>query len=283
VRASLDRLLLDGIKTTVQVALDALFAACLHAQPYERTDQRQGYRKGSRERDLLTRCGRVEDIQVPRDREGQFQPLVFERWQRLEDPLADALRQMYLEGVSTRAVAAITTALCPEDLSASRMRRLNEELTTQLQQWRERPLSSAYPYVYLDAVYAAVNWGGAVTDLAILVAVGVNEAGYREIIGVGSGDAESAETWREFLRSLKERGLTGVRLVISAAPSGLKRALRAALPCADWQRCDAHFERNILSHVSPSAQAEVGRTLSRLFQSEAVKEARAQAEELAQA
>lgn len=177
VRDWLDRLLLDGIKATLQVALDALFAACLQAQPYERTDQRQGYRNGSRERDLLTRCGQVEDIRVSRDREGQFQPLVFERWQRLEDPLADALRQMYLEGVSTRDVAAITTALCQEDLSASQMSRLNGDLRAQWKQWRERPLSSSYPYLYLDAVYEAVNWGGAVTDLAILVAVGVNETG----------------------------------------------------------------------------------------------------------
>lgn len=282
VRAWLDGLLLQGIKVTLETPLEQLFLACLHARPYERTAQRQGYRNGFRPRDLVTRCGRVEDVPVPRDRAGTFDPVVFERWQRIEAPLEETLRQMYLEGVSTRKSAPITAALCQEELSASAVSRLNADLSEKLQQWGERPLTQADPSLYLDAIDLPVNWGGQVVAMPVLVAVGVNEAGDREILAVTSGDAESGQTWRELLRSLKERGLHGVRLVISDAHSGLKQALREVLPLVDWQRCVVHFERNILSHVPPQAKAEVGRALHRLFAAETAAEARAKAKEFAQ-
>jgi putative transposase len=184
-----------AVKAVLEEILEAEIAAHLGAAPGERTEGRRGYRNGSYTRGLVSRVGEL-DLTVPRDRAGTFRPGVFERYRRLESPLEEALLRAYLEGVSTRRVGDIAEALAGEGISASTLSRLNGRLSERLQAWRERPLSGAYPYLYLDGISLAVRWGGACERISVLVALGVNQAGFREVLACVAGFRESEESWR---------------------------------------------------------------------------------------
>jgi putative transposase len=172
---------------------------------------------------------------------------------------------MYLQGVSTRKVAAITEGLSRVRIGKDAVSRVAQRLEEELSAWRGRPLELAYPYLYLDAAYFKVNWGGRVVDLALLVAVGVNEEGYREVLAVEPAGGERKEAWRNLLKGLVERGLRGVRLVISDDHPSIRQAVMAELPGASWQRCVVHFMRNVLAHVPQSERGVVAEELQEVF------------------
>lgn len=262
-----------AVKAVLEEILESEIAAHLGAAPSERTEGRRGYRNGSYTRGLKTRVGEME-ITVPRDRAGTFRPGVFERYRRMESPLEEALWRAYLEGISTRRVGDIAEALGGEGLSASSVSRLNGRLSERLQAWRERPLSGAYPYLYLDGISLVVRWGGASERVSVLVALGVNQEGFREVLACVAGFRESEESWRGLLRTLSERGLQGVRLVVSDACAGLKAAVADFLPRARWQRCTVHVMRNVLDKVPQSRRAEVAASLKTIWHQENAEEAR---------
>jgi transposase-like protein len=266
-----------AVKAVLEEILETEIAAHLGATPGERTESRSGYRNGSYTRGLVTRVGEVE-LNVPRDRAGSFRPGVFGRYRRMESPLEEALLRAYLEGVSTRRVGDIAEALSGEGLSASSVSRLNGRLSERLQAWRERPLSGAYPYLYLDGISLAVRWGGASERVSVLVAIGVSEEGFREVLCCTAGFRESEESWRSLLRSLTQRGLQGVRLLVSDAGAGLKAAMADFLPGATWQRCSVHVMRNVLDKVPQSRRAEVAAALKTIWHQESAEEARHKAE-----
>jgi transposase-like protein len=232
----------------------------LDAEPDQRTDARQGYRNGSYERQLTTRVGTIE-LEVPRDRDGTFQTKLFERYQRSEKALVTSLMQMVVQGVSTRRVKKITTELCGREFSKSTVSRLTGQLDEQVQAWAERPLEKSYPFLVLDAMQMGddtspkVRRQGAVRSTTVMLAVGINEAGQREILGLETAFGETGEGWRRFIDRLKRRGLSGVeaqkflRIATSDAHDGLRGALESAFPGLIWQRCQAHFRRNVIDRT----------------------------------
>jgi putative transposase len=231
----------------------------------ERTPSRRGERNGYYTRDLITPAGRIAQLRVPRDREGTFLTEVFARYKRMTGEVEEAVLEMYLQGVSTRKVAAITEGLSRVRIGKDAVSRVAQRLEEELSAWRGRPLELAYPYLYLDAAYFKVNWGGRVVDLALLVAVGVNEEGYREVLAVEPAGGERKEAWRNLLKGLVERGLRGVRLVISDDHPSIRQAVMAELPGASWQRCVVHFMRNVLAHVPQSERGVVAEELQEVF------------------
>lgn len=281
-RGSMDDLLRGAVRGVFVDVMEAEITEFLGAGRYERSQKRSGSRNGYQKgRGLDTRVGHV-DLPVPRDRAGEFQTRVFERYNRLEAPLEDALAEMYLKGVSTRKVSAITEKLCGMEMSASRQSQLNQKLVEELEAWRERPLKLKYPYLFLDATYLDVRWGEEVEGYPVLVAYGVNEEGYRELIGVSLGNAESADAWSGFIRGLIRRGLDGVILVVSDAHEGIKSSLKACLPGAMWQRCTVHFMRNILTKVPHGKMKAVGSALHSIFAQSTKAKALAKAREVDQ-
>jgi transposase-like protein len=198
------------VERVVQEVLETESTRFLEAEPYERTRERRGYRHGYKPRLLKTRVGTLE-LLVPKDREGQFQTELFERYQRSEKALLLAILQMYWEGVSTRKVRAITEELCGLEISKSQVSALSQQLDEEIQRWRERPLERSYPYLVVDACYEKVRRGGQVVSQGVLLVVGISPEGYREILGVWVADSENETSWSEVFAELSRRGLQGVR------------------------------------------------------------------------
>ena len=240
------------VEEVMQQVLEAEMDEVLGAEKGERTPNRQGYRSGHYPRTLITRVGKLE-LRVPQDRQGRFRTEVFERYQRSEKALVGALAEMYIQGVSTRKVKAITEELCGHEFSASTVSRINESLDGELAKFAERRLEEEYPYLVLDARYEKVREDGVVRSQAVLVAIGINREGRRCVLGVGLANRESTTSWREFLLGLKQRGLRGVELVVSDDHAGLKQAIVEILPEAVWQRCWVHFLRNALDYLPRKA------------------------------
>ena len=245
----------------------------LGAESDERTDARRGYRNGSYERKLTTRVGTIE-LEVPRDREGTFQTRLFERYQRSEKALVLGLMQMVVQGVSTRRVKKVTTELCGREFSKSTVSRLTEDLDDQVQAWAERPLDQSYPFLVLDAMQIKVRRQGAVRSTTVMLAVGVNETGQREILGLETAFGETSESWRRFIRGLKRRGLSGVDVATSDAHDGLVQALHEAFPGLIWQRCQAHFRRNVIDQTPASLRERMHEILDRVLQAGSPEQAR---------
>jgi transposase-like protein len=219
-------------------------------------------------------------LEVPRDREGEFVTEVFERYKRMTGNVEEAILEMYLSGISTRKIAGITDALSRVRIGKDAVSRIASRLEEQQKAWRERSLKEKeYPYLYLDATYLKVNWGGSVISMALLAAVGVDEEGFREVLAVEVAGGEKAAAYSSLLRGLLDRGLKGVRLVISDSHEGIKAAVHSELPGVDWQRCIVHFQRNVLSHVPAQAMAEVAEDLKAIFKVRRKKTAEALAEE----
>lgn len=237
-----------AMQALLQAALEAEMTEAIGAEKSERTAERVSYRSGYYGRSLVTRVGTLE-LRVPQDRAGRFSTELFERYQRSEKALVGALAEMYVQGVSTRKVKAVTEALCGHSFSASSISAVNASLDDSLKAFAERRLSEAYPYLILDARYEKVRESGIIVSQAVLVAVAVDGDGRRQILGVDLANRESRSSWRDFLLALKGRGLAGVEFVVSDDHPGLKAAIREVLPEAAWQRCYVHFLRNALDYV----------------------------------
>ncbi len=254
--------LLEAILNQV---LEAQVSEQLQAAPYERTDERQGYRNGYKPRRLTTRVGRLT-LRVPQVREGVFSTELFARYQRSEQALILTLMEMVVNGVSTRKVARITEELCGTSFAKSTVSDLCAGLDPLVQAWNERDLSSqAYPFVLVDALVLKVREGGRVRALSALVALGVKAAGYREILGLQLGDSESERSWMGFFTWLKGRGLAGVDLVVSDHHGGLVNAVRVQFQGATWQRCQTHLSANVADATPKALQEEVHGRLRAIF------------------
>jgi len=228
-----------------QNALEFQMSDHLGAEPYERNEDRRGYRNGHRARILTTAVGDLY-LLIPQDRDGVFSTSLFERYQRSDKAFVLAIMEMYLKGVSTRKVADITEKLCGKSFSSQQVSRLARELDRKVAEWRGRPLSGNYPYLIVDARNEKVRSGGRVVSKGILIVLGINEKGMREILDVEIADTENATTWSDLFRRLKKRGLSGVLLVTSDDHEGIKAAVGRYFQGATWQRCQFHFLRNVL-------------------------------------
>lgn len=237
----------DAVSLLMNTAMQIERSRYLQAEPYERTDRRQSYANGYKAKTVKTRIGKV-DLAVPQTRDCDFYPQSLERGLRSERALKIALAEMYVQGVSTRKVARITEELCGFEISSSEVSRASKMLDEQLQAWRERKLGQ-FPYVYMDARYEKVRHNGVIVDCAVLLAIGVSQSGHREVLGVSVKLSEQEVHWRDFISSLKDRGLHGVRLFISDAHSGLKAARKAVFPSVPWQRCQFHLQQNAQGYV----------------------------------
>jgi transposase-like protein len=237
----------------------------LQAQPWERTDERAGYANGYKDRHLSTRLGAL-DLRVPQVRgDTKFFPSALERGQRSERALKCALAEMYIQGVSTRRVTQIMETLCGTEVSSSQVSRATALLDEELGQWRSRPLG-VIPYLILDARYEKVRQDGAVRSCAVLIGTGVNSNGQRLVLGTSVSLSEAEVHWRTFLRSLKERGLTGVTMITSDDHDGLKTALTSCFPGASWQRCQVHLQRNAAAHApKQDMRPEVAQDIREVF------------------
>jgi len=273
------------IKSAVQEVFESLLEAeateMLQAAPYERTTSRKDHRNGKRKRKLTTRVGEIE-LTVPRLRTIPFQSQIIDRYKRMECSLEEALIEMYLQGVSTRKVASITEELFGAPVSAGKMSRLNHKVYGKLKAWRERPLAKHYRYLYLDGTVVKGRWAGQVEPISILVAIGVDEAGYRHVLGVESGCVEDGASWLRLLRSLRKRGVKTADLIISDAHAGLGEARQKAFPRADWQRCIFHLIHNVLTQVPKRKQRQIGRAMKAIFAQESEAEAKAKAHRFAE-
>jgi putative transposase len=237
-----------AMRSVVQAALEAEMTEALGAEKGERTESRLGYRSGYYSRSLITRVGTLE-LRVPQDRGGRFSTELFERYQRSEKALVGTLAEMYVQGVSTRKVKAVTEALCGHSFSASSISTVNKKLDAALRVFAERRLTESYPYLIVDARYERVREAGVIVSQAVLIAVAVDGEGRRQVLAVELANRESRSSWRDFLLGLKRRGLFGVEFVVSDDHPGLKQAIREVLPEAAWQRCYVHFLRNALDYV----------------------------------
>jgi putative transposase len=235
------------IGLVVQEVLEAEMSEALGAQKGEHTEGRMGYRSGYYVRSLVTRVGKLE-LRVPQDRQGRFCTQLFERYQRSEKALVAALAEMYVQGVSTRKVKAITEELCGQEFSASCISSINKRLDEELERFMRRRLEEPYPYLILDARYEKVRQEGVIRTQAVLVAIGVDWEGRRQMLGVELANRESSFSWKEFLLGLKSRGLRGVLFSVSDDHAGLKSAIAEVLPQSFWQRCYVHFLRNALDY-----------------------------------
>ncbi len=235
------------IQTVINTAMQIEREKHLGVGPYERSEQRNGHANGYKPKTVNTRVGKIT-FDVPQVREGGFYPQSLEKGQRSERALKLALAEMYIQGVSTRKVAAITEQLCGFGVTSAQVSRATIALDEQLAQWRKRPLSQMR-YLYLDARYEKVRLDGQVLSAAVLLAVGVNLEGKREVLGVSVALSEQEAHWRAFLQSLTARGLTGVQLIISDAHVGIKQACRSVFGGVPWQRCQCHLQRNAQAYV----------------------------------
>ncbi len=270
----------QGVKAVLEEVLQEEMAEHLEAGYRELTPTRRGERNGHYQRNLLTPAGKIERLEVPRDREGEFVTEIFERYKRMTGDVEEAVLEMYLSGISVRKIAGVTEALSKVKVGKDAVSRIARRLEEEQREWRERPLAEkTYPYLYLDATYLKVRWGASVSSMALLACVGVDEEGFREVLAVEVASSEKGAAYASLLRGLMERGLHGVRLVVSDDHEGIKAAVSGELPGVDWQRCVVHFERNVLAHVPASSISEVAEDLKAIFKVRREKTAKALAEE----
>jgi putative transposase len=261
------------VRAVMQEMLEAEMSDALGAEKGERTAARLGYRSGYYTRTLVTRVGKLE-LRVPQDRDGRFSTELFERYQRSEQALVATLAEMYVQGVSTRKVKAITEELCGHAFSASSISAINKRLDESLKAFAERPLDEPFPYLILDARYEKVREDGVVASQAVLIAIGIDWDGRRQILAVEMANRESRSSWKHFLVGLRERGLHGVELVVADDHAGLRSAIREVIAEAAFQRCYVHFLRNALDHLPRKADDDCLQELRWLYDRRSVEEAR---------
>ena len=276
----LDRMVTQKVTQILNRMLDAEADDLTRAGRYERSDTRKAYRAGHYRRDLTVKAGKLS-VKVPKLKGALFESAVIERYRRREESVEEALIEMYLAGVSTRRVDDISQALWGERMPSQTLSDQLKKVYSQIDQWRTRPLSQPYPYVFMDGVWHQRSWGGAVENVSMLVAIGVGLDGHREVVGVAEGMKEDAVSWQNFITSLIARGLTGVRLVVGDRCAGLVSTVGELLPRARYQRCMVHFMRNILSKVSRRHSRWAADALKAIFASETRQAALAKAESVA--
>jgi transposase-like protein len=252
-----DDILREAMTLVLQELIELEASQVIRASRYERTEERTTHRNGSRSRLLSTKAGDVE-LRIPKLRAGSFFPALLEPRRRIDRALWAVVMEAYVHGVSTRKVDDLVTALgIDAGISKSEVSRICGELDAVVATFRDRSLGhTPFPYVFLDATYVKAHDGASVVSKAVVVATGVTRSGDREVLGLAVGDSEDGAFWTAFLRSLRARGLKGVRLVISDAHEGLKGAIGAVLLGAAWQRCRVHFLRNVLTRI-PRGSAEM--------------------------
>ena len=254
----------EVVRSTVEEALNALLDAeadhLCGARKYERSEGRKDTRAGSYTRQLHTKAGEVS-LQVPKLRSLPFETAIIERYRRRESSVEEALIEMYLAGVSVRRVEDITQALWGTRVSASTVSDLNQKIYGKIEEWRQQPLVGEFPYVFLDGLWLKRSWGGEVKNVSVLVAIGVSQTGYREVLAVSEGAKEDKASWTNFLREMKQRGLKGVQLFVSDKCLGLVENLADFYPEAKWQRCVVHFYRNVWTGVPTGKVKEVAAML----------------------
>ena len=276
IRDHLDGLVRQSVEETLKSLLNEEADAICHAGRYQRTPDRLDTRAGTYRRKLLTKAGEVE-LKVPRLRSLPFETEIIKRYQTKQSSVEEALIEMYLAGVSVRRVEDITEALWGAKVSPSTVSDLNQKIYGKIEEWRMQPINGEHPYVFVDGIYLKRSWGGEVQNVAVLVAVGVNEDGYREILGVAEGSREDKESWSNFLRYLKERGLKGVRLIISDKCLGLYEIIGNFFPEAKWQRCVVHWYRNAFTACPWKHVREVSAMLKAIHAQEDKEAAREKA------
>jgi putative transposase len=263
----LDSMVRQTVEDTINKMLDAEADQLCNAGRYVHSDARKDSRAGHYSRKLHLKTG-VVDVKMPRLRKMPFETAIIQRYRRREASVEEALIQMYLAGVSVRRIEDITEALWGTRVSPGTVSELNKKIYERIELWRNRPIAGSYPYLYLDGLYLKRNWGGEVHNIAILVAVGVDSDGFRDIVGICEGAKEDKESWRNFLRHLKERGLKSVRLIISDKCLGLVESLGEFFPEARWQRCMVHFYRNVFTAVPTGKVKEVAGMLKAIHAQE---------------
>lgn len=262
------------VRAVLQEVLEAEMTEALGAGKGERVEGRLGYRSGYYGRCLVTRIGKIE-LRVPQDRQGRFSTELFERYQRSEKALTAALAEMYVQGVSTRKVKVITEELIGHSFSASSISAMVKKLDGELARFAHRRLHEAFPYLILDARYDKVRIDSVIQSQAVLIAVGIDWEGRRQVLGVELANRESRSSWREFLLGLKGRGLHGVEFVVSDDHDGLKKAIAECLSGAAWQRCYVHFLRNAIDHLPRKRDDDCLQELRWLYDRRQLKEAKA--------
>jgi len=276
IKSHLDRVVRGTVEETLNALLDAEADRLCNAQRYERSETRRDTRAGHYERGLQTKAGEVR-LRVPKLRQQTFETAIIERYRRRESSVEEALIEMYLAGVSVRRVEDIAEALWGTRASPSTVSDLNKKIYGTIEAWRNRPIEGEHPYVYLDGIVLKRSWAGEVRNVSLLVAIGVNQSGYREILGICEGAKEDKTGWSAFLKHLKERGLKGVRLITSDACIGLTESAAEFFPEAAWQRCIVHWYRNIFSHVPSTKVREIAAMLKAIHAGEDIAAAREKA------
>ncbi len=281
IKHGLKDLVRSSVEETLNALLDKEADELVNAQKYERSRGRQGYRSGHYKRNFQTTAGEVE-LNVPKLKGVPFETAIIERYRRRESSVEEALIEMYLAGVSVRHVEDITEALWGTKVSPGTIGNLNKKAYEHIEQWRTRPLSGRYPYVYVDGVYLKRSWGGEIQNVSVLVAIGVNEDGCREIIGAAEGMKEDKESWRSFFVWLKQRGLCGVHLIIGDKNLGMLETIPEVFPDACYQRCTVHFYRSIFSVTPRNKMKSVSMMLKAIHAQEGKEAAREKAAQVAE-
>lgn len=272
------------VRETVEETLNAMLEAeadqLCKAQKHERSAERQGYRSGHYQRNLHTRAGEVK-LKIPKLKKITFESAIIERYKRREISVEEAMVEMYLAGVSVRRVEDITEALWGTKVSPGTISNLNKKIYQEIEKWRNIALSEHYAYLYLDGIWMKRSWAGQIKNISVLVAIGVNKDGFREILGVAEGAKEDKESWVGFLRYLKRRGLKNVDMIISDKSLGLVESIPEFYPKAKWQRCIVHYYRNVLSLVPHGRRKEVATMLKAIHAQENLKEATKKKDQIA--
>ena len=279
IKKKLEALVKDTIQDTLNALLDEEADRLVGAERYERTLGREAYRSGHYRRSLTTRAGDIT-LDVPKLKGITFQTAIIKRYKRRETSVEEAMIEMYLAGVSTRRIEDVSEILWGNKVSPKTVSNLNKKAYEKIKQWRSRPLSGHYPYVYVDGLYLRRSWGGEYENIAILVAIGVNSDGYREIIGCAEGLTESKDSWKEFFKWLKERGLGSIGCVIGDKHAGMLKALEEVFTEAKYQRCSVHFYRNVFSKVPPKKRALVAKMLKAIHAQESKASAVSKAQDV---
>ena len=259
-KSQVGELVRKTIEDVINAMLDEEADQLIGAGPYERTEERAGYRAGHYKREFTTTAGQIT-LNMPKLKGMRFATSVIERYKRREVSIEEAIVEMYLAGVSTRRIEDVSEILWGASVSPGTVSNLNEKAFKSIDEWRCRPLTCEYPYVYIDGIYLKRSWGGSYENVAVMVAIGVNDDGYREIVGCAEGFTESKECWRDFLSWLRGRGLRGVRMFVGDKAAGMVGSIAEAFPEAKYQRCTVHFYRNAMARVPKSRRAQVGAML----------------------
>ena len=275
-RGDLRELVRQTVEDTLNGLLEEEADDLVGAERYERTAGREAYRAGHYDRRLATTSGEVT-LHMPKLKGMRFTTAIVERYRRRETSVEEAMTGTYLAGVSTRRIEDAGEILWGSSVSASTVSNLNEKAFEAVEAWRSRPLERAYPYVYVDGIYLKRSWGGSYENVAVMVAIGVNDDGYREVIGAAEGFTESSECWRDFLSWLRSRGLRGVRMFIGDKAAGMVGSIAEVFPEAAYQRCTVHFYRNVLSKVPKSRRAKVAAMLKAIHAMESREASEAKA------